>query len=31
MELGVKFRETVELEERLAALEQHLANQGGRA
>jgi hypothetical protein len=31
LELAVKFRETVELEERLAALEQHLANQGGRA
>jgi hypothetical protein len=31
LELGVKFRETVELEERLAALEKHLPNQGGRA
>jgi hypothetical protein len=30
LELGVKFRETVELEERLADLEQHLGNQGGR-
>jgi hypothetical protein len=30
LELGVKFRETVELEERLAALEQQLAQDEGR-
>jgi hypothetical protein len=30
LELGVKFRETVELEERLAVLEQHLAQNEGR-